>query len=118
MCALNATRRWLESTHRHKCDFSFSQTIPTFTARKSKATLLSQFFYETFEFIGYSENELRELILRLDLYAFDKFSRGNMIGYTDVYFNKEKFHPSEPAIIRRELLPKCQVLFGIFSHSV
>ena len=83
-----------------------------------KSNTAEPIFNETFEFIGYSENELRELILRLDLYAFDKFSKGNMIGYTDVYFNKEKFHPSEPAIIRRELLPKCQVLFGIFSHSV
>lgn len=48
-------------------------------------------FNEIFEFIGYFENELRELIFCFGLYVFDKFSRGKMIGYMDVYFNMEKF---------------------------
>lgn len=109
MCALNITRRWYGKYPPTQVRFQLLPDDSNIYRTEIKSNTAEPIFNETFEFIGYSENELRELILRLGLYAFDKFSRGKMIGYTDVHFSKEKFLPSEPTIIWRELLPKSQV---------
>lgn len=71
-----------------------------------KSNIGELIFNEIFEFIGYLENELMELIFCLGLYVFDKFSRGKMIGYMDLCFDLEKFYFSELIIIWRNLLFK------------
>ena len=109
MCALNVPRRWYGKYPPTQVRFQLLPDDSNIYRTETKSNTGEPIFNETFEFIGYSENELRELVLRLGLYAFDKFSRGKMIGYTDVYFNMEKFQPSEPTIIWRDLLPKTQV---------
>lgn len=109
MCALNIPRRWYGKYPPTQVRFQLLPDDSNIYRTDIKSNTGEPIFNETFEFIGYSENELRELILRLGLYAYDKFSRGKMVGYTDVHFNLEKFQPSEPTIIWRELLPKFQV---------
>lgn len=109
MCALNVPRRWYGKYPPTQVRFQLLPDDSNIYRTEIKSNTGEPIFNETFEFIGYSENELRELVLRLGLYAFDKFSRGKMIGYTDVYFNVEKFQPSEPTILWRDLLPKSQV---------
>ena len=109
MCGLNVPRRWYGKYPPTQVRFQLLPDDSNIYRTEIKSNTGEPIFNETFEFIGYSENELRELILRLGLYAFDKFSRGKMIGYTDVHFSQEKFQPSEPTIIWRELLPKSQV---------
>lgn len=108
MCALSVPRRWYGKYPPTQVRFQLLPDGCNIYRTEIKSNSGEPIFNETFEFIGYSENELRELILRLGLYAFDKFSRGKMIGYTDVYFNMEKFQPSEPTILWRDLLPKSQ----------
>lgn len=108
MCALNVPRRWYGKYPPTQVRFQLLPDDSNIYRTEIKSNTGEPIFNETFEFIGYSENELRELILRLGLYSFDKFSSGKMIGYTDVYFNLEKFQPSEPTILWRDLLPKSQ----------
>lgn len=114
MCALNVQRRWYGKYPPTQVRFQLLPDDSNVYHTEIKSNTGTPIFNETFEFIGYSENELRELVLRLGLYAFDKFSRGKMIGYTDVYFNMEKFQPSEPTIIWRDLLPNSQVWYFPF----
>ena len=109
MCALNVPPRWYGKHPPTQVRFQLLPDDSNIYRTEIKSNTGEPIFNETFEFIGYSENELMELTLRLGLYAYDKFSRGKMIGYTDVRFNLEKFHPSEPTIIWRNLLPKSQV---------
>lgn len=109
MCALNVPRRWYGKYPPTQVRFQLLPDDSNIYRTEIKSNTGAPIFNETFEFIGYSENELREIVLRLGLYAFDKFSKGKTIGYTDVYFNLEKFQPSEPTIIWRDLLPKSQV---------
>lgn len=71
-----------------------------------KSSIVELIFNEIFEFIGYLENDFMELIFCFGLYGYDKFSRGKMIGYMDVWFNLEKFYFSELMIIWRNLLFK------------
>lgn len=108
MCALNVPRRWYGKYPPTQVRFQLLPDDSNIYRTEIKSNTGAPIFNETFEFIGYSENELREIVLRLGLYAFDKFSKGKTIGYTDVYFNLEKFQPSEPTIIWRDLLPKSQ----------
>lgn len=109
ICALNVPLRWYGKHPPTQVRFQLLPDDSTVYRTEIKSNTGEPIFNETFEFIGYSENELMELTLRLGLYAFDKFSRGKMIGYTDVRFDLEKFHPSEPTIIWRNLLSKYQV---------
>lgn len=108
MCALNVPIRWYGKHPPTQVRFQLLPDDFNIYRTEIKSSTAEPIFNETFEFIGYSENDLMELTLRLGLYGYDKFSRGKMIGYTDVRFNLEKFHPSEPTIIWRNLLPKSQ----------
>ena len=109
ICALNVPLRWYGKHPPTQVRFQLLPDDSNIYRTEIKSNTGEPIFNETFEFIGYSENELMELTLRLGLYAFDKFSRGKMIGYTDLRFDLEKFHPSEPTIIWRNLLLKSQV---------
>lgn len=111
ICALNVPLRWYGKHPPTQVRFQLLPDDSSVYRTEIKSNTGEPIFNETFEFIGYSENELMELTLRLGLYAFDKFSRGKMIGYTDLRFDLEKFHPSEPTIIWRNLLPKTQVWY-------
>ncbi|XP_020625924.1 synaptotagmin-C-like [Orbicella faveolata] len=117
ICALNVPLRWYGKHPPTQVRFQLLPDDSNVYRTEIKSNTGEPIFNETFEFIGYSENELMELTLRLGLYAFDKFSRGKMIGFTDLRFDLEKFHPSEPTIIWRNLLPKSQTRGRSLSFS-
>ena len=108
ICAINVPLRWYGRHPPTQVRFQLLPDESSIYSTEIRTNTGEPIFNETFEFIGYSENDLMALTLRLGLYAFDKFSRGKMIGYTDVRFCLEKFHPSEPTILWRNLLPKVQ----------
>ncbi|XP_031549002.1 synaptotagmin-3-like [Actinia tenebrosa] len=105
ICALNVPLRWYGRSPDTQVRLQLLPDIDHAYHTEIRINETQPIFNETFEFVGYSARELLELTLRIGFYAFDKFSRGKLLGYTTVPFEHIEWYPSQAKILWRTLVP-------------
>ncbi|EDO31975.1 predicted protein, partial [Nematostella vectensis] len=103
ICALNIPTRWYGKAPDSQVRLQLLPDTEHFYQTEIRVNEAQPIFNETFEFVGYSERDLMDLTLRMGLFAYDKFSRGKMLGFTSVPFRDVEWHPTQATILWRDL---------------
>lgn len=117
ICAINVPQRWYGKYPSTRVRFQVLPDTDNCYETEIRSSTAEPIFNETFEFIGYSQSQLLELKLRLGLYAYDKFSRKKMLGFTELPFNTVSWDASQPVILWRDLEPRTQVKKSTFNED-
>lgn len=116
ICALNVPVRWYGRSPDTQVRLQLLPDIDHAYNTEIRINETQPIFNETFEFVGYSALELLELTLRIGFYAFDRFSRGRLLGYTTVPFGDVEWYPKQAKILWRTLVPPVRCNSSSFSQ--